>query len=247
MMNLAPSLFGRLSKVTRVLILISLAVFVLEFFIRGYIIYFLGLVPVKVLGSGWLWQIFTYLFVHGGFWHFFFNMLMLWIFGGIMERTMGGAEFLRYFLVTGVGAGIVTLLFSPNSSVPVVGASGAIYGLMIAFAIFYPDAKVYLYFLFPVTSRQMVIFLVILELAMSFSGTNPHVANVAHLGGMLVGYLYLRRSRMSGAVGRMKNLFARQKNPEDEINRILSKISRKGINSLSRSEKEFLDKFSGRS
>lgn len=247
-MRLTPPIFSGLPKTTKALISAAAFVFVLELFAKRYVVYFLGLAPAKVLSDFWIWQTVSYIFVHGNFWHFFFNMLMLWIFGSVMENAMGKKEFLKYFLVTGAGAGIITILFSPHSYVPVVGASGSIYGLMIAFAVYYPDAKVYLYFLLPVSSRQMVFFLVVLELAMSFSGANPHVANIAHLGGMLVGYLYIKAAagRVAWFAG-LRGVFLSERTPSEEVNRILDKINKKGLNSLNRRERNFLDRYSGKS
>ena len=172
MRNIAPMLFGSLPKATKALIYICAGVFVLELFLKDYLIYYFGLIPLRVIDSFWIWQTVTYIFLHGGFWHFFFNILMLWIFGRIIESALGTKEFLFYFFMCGIGAGIISIIFSFGSPRPIIGASGAIYGLMVGFAILYPKQIVYLYFLLPVKAWQMVAMLVVMELAMSFSNAS---------------------------------------------------------------------------
>ena len=250
MRNIAPMLFGSLPKATKSLIYICGGFFLLEFFLKDYLIYYLGLTPLRVTDSFWIWQIGTYIFLHGGFWHFFFNILMLWIFGRIVEDALGTKEFLLYFFMCGIGAGIISVLFSFGSARPIIGASGSIYGLMVAFAILYPKQIVYLYFLFPVKAWQMVAILVVMELAMSFSSSNSNIANMAHLGGMFIGFLYFKFVRGGVQLNMSQfGLFGKDRKVDDEteINRILEKISKKGLSSLSDKEKDILDKFSGHS
>jgi rhomboid family protein len=250
MRNIAPMLFGSLPKATKALIYICSGVFLLEFFLKDSLVYYFGLIPLKVIDSFWLWQIVTYIFLHGGFWHFFFNILMLWIFGRIIESALGTKEFLFYFFMCGIGAGIISILFSFGSARPIIGASGAIYGLMLAFAMLYPKQIVYLYFVLPVKAWQMVAILVVMELTMSFSTTNSNIANVAHLGGMFIGYLYFRFGMKKFQLDLPKfGLFNKKYKVDDasEIDRILEKISKKGLSSLSANEKAILDKFSGKS
>ncbi|MCK4936295.1 MAG: rhomboid family intramembrane serine protease [Elusimicrobiales bacterium] len=250
MRNIAPMLFGSLPKATKALIYICAGVFVLELFLKNYLVYYFGLIPLRVIDSFWIWQTVTYLFLHGGFWHFFFNILMLWIFGRIIESALGTREFLFYFFVCGIGAGIISIVFSFGSPRPIIGASGAIYGLMVAFAILYPKQIVYLYFVLPVKAWQMAAILVVMELAMSFSTTNSNIANVAHLGGMFIGYLYFKLGRKNFQFNLSHfSLFNKDDKVDDsaEIDRILDKISKKGLESLSAKEKEILDKFSGHS
>ena len=108
-----------------------------------------GLVPSLVWSKFKIWQLFTYLFIHGGIFHIFFNMFVLWMFGKDLESQWGKMEFLLFYFVCGIGAGLITVLFSVNSTVPIVGASGAIYGLLLAYGFTYPNHMVYLYGLFP--------------------------------------------------------------------------------------------------
>ncbi|MEA3306990.1 MAG: rhomboid family intramembrane serine protease [Elusimicrobiota bacterium] len=250
MRNIAPMLFGSLPKATKALIYICSAFFILELFVKNYLVYYLGLIPLRVIDSFWIWQIVTYLFLHGGFWHFFFNILMLWIFGRIIESALGTKEFLFYFFMCGIGAGIISIIFSFGSPRPIIGASGAIYGLMVAFAMLYPKQVVYLYFVLPVKAWQMVVMLVVMELAMSFSTTNSNIANAAHLGGMFIGYLYLKFGRQKFQLDFPSfSLFNKKSKADDSarIDGILDKISKKGLASLNAKEKDILDKFSGKS
>src|SRR5262249_22622759 len=125
----------------------------------------LGLVPELVIRRLWIWQPVTYMFVHAGVFHILFNMLALWMFGTELERLWGTRFFLKFYFVTGIGAGILPILVSllPFGfarviySVPTVGASGAIFGLLLAYALYFPDRPIYMYFLFPVPARIFVL------------------------------------------------------------------------------------------
>lgn len=168
----------------------------------GWIIHNLGLVPYDVVFRGKLWQPLTYMFLHGDLWHLLINMLMLWMFGCDLERAWGRVRFYRYYLITGVGAAVCIVLIKfaasiggiARSDIPTVGASGAIFGILIAAAILFPDKQVWLFPL-PVT-LPMRAFVFIMGL-IAFFGTlgsgGDGISHIAHLGGMLVGYLYLRR------------------------------------------------------
>ncbi len=168
----------------------------------------LGLTPALVLTGLRVWQPFTYLFVHGGFSHILINMLILWMFGVQLERLWGTRFFLRYYLVAGVGAAVVTLVVSllPFSfsaatyATITIGASGAIYGLLMAFALYYPETPILMFFLFPVPAKYFVMILG----AVAFISTprGGGVAHITHLGGLVAGYLYLRRLR-GVSVGRL--------------------------------------------
>src|SRR6185312_7938166 len=163
----------------------------------------LGLVPTFVLHDAWIWQIATYMFLHGGVFHIAFNMLALWMFGAELERMWGTRYFLKFYLVTGIGAGALTVLFSLlpfgfaqqlQHSI-VIGASGAIYGLLLAYAMYFPDRPIYMYFLFPIPAK---IFVAIMGAIAFFSSLSEAggVANATHLGGLIVAYLFLKSARM---------------------------------------------------
>lgn len=160
----------------------------------GFIDLWLSLIPAAVTHLFQVWRLFTYQFLHSPHLsHIFFNMFTLWMFGPDVERVMGGGRFLRYFLLCGVGAGVCSVLVSWNSIVPVMGASGAIYALMLAYATFFPDRELLLFFVLPVRARYLVWGMVFLELFLSVSVSQDGIAHSAHLGGLLVGWLLLRR------------------------------------------------------
>jgi membrane associated rhomboid family serine protease len=179
----------------------NVAMFLINTFVPSLTIV-LGLVPAAVIREFRVWQLVTYMFMHGGLFHLLFNMLALWMFGTELERRWGTPYFLKYYFVTGVGAGALTVLFSllpfafaqqVHYSV-VVGASGAIYALLLAYAIYFPDRPILL-IVFWVPARICVAILCAIALFSSLSDAGG-VANATHLGGLLVGYLMLKSGRM---------------------------------------------------
>jgi len=161
-----------------------------------------GLVPLGIFPGLRIWQPFTYIFLHGGLWHLLINMLMLWMFGRELEQVWGKRRFLNYFFLCGVGAGLIeviiktipTLFGKEASLVPTIGASGAIFGILIANAILFPDRRIWLIPL-PVTipMRPYVAVMAAIEFFGTLSSGGDNVSHLCHLGGMLVGYIYLRR------------------------------------------------------
>ena len=160
-----------------------------------------GLTPAYVM-RGYLWQPATYLFLHAGFMHLIFNMLALWMFGVDLERRWGQQGFYRYYFVCGIGAGLTCLAASllPLASAaemrvtPTIGNSGAVYGLLLAYAILFPNRVIY-YFIFPIPVRIYVLIAGLLVLYESSRGAGGGVAHFAHLGGLIFGYLYLSLGR----------------------------------------------------
>ncbi len=200
-----PSFFGGgfsfFPPVIKLLLLTNIAVFIASYLLGqfrigdiplyNYIMYYFALRPI---GMGfWPWQLVTYLFLHGGFMHLFFNMFALWMFGMELENVWGSKKFLFYYLLCGVGAGLTNLFIAPLFAqvAPTVGASGAVYGVLLAFAMMYPDRPIFIYFLFPVKAKYFITFFILLELFNGVMGTRSGVAHFAHLGGALVGFLYL--------------------------------------------------------
>ena len=155
-----------------------------------------GLIPSSALGRGMIYQLVTYMFLHGGLMHLLFNMWALWILGPDLERNMGERGFLRYYFLTGIGAGLITCLFSYRTPIPTVGASGAIFGLLVAYAMRFPDRVFLVYFLFPIKVKYLLVILLGLEILASWAHTPDGIGHFAHLGGAAVGYLYLRFKRM---------------------------------------------------
>jgi membrane associated rhomboid family serine protease len=145
-----------------------------------------------------LWQLVTYIFLHGPIWHIGFNMYALWLFGQVLERVWGARRFLIYYFFTGIGAGITTIIVSLFTQEPSlsIGASGAIYGVLLAFAVLFPNTPLYLFFIpVPIRAKYAVIGLGVLAFYFSATGTLPGIANIAHLGGLLFGLIALKGPR----------------------------------------------------
>lgn len=145
---------------------------------------------------GQVWQIFTYQFLHAGPFHVLFNMLYLWMFGSELERGWGSRAFLTYYLVCGTGAGVVIAIagWLSGSMAYTIGASGAIYGLILAFGIVFAERTVLFMLIFPVKARTMALILVGIAFFYSLSTPGDQVAHIAHLAGAVVGFLYLKRA-----------------------------------------------------
>ena len=159
-----------------------------------------GLVPYDVTHHLFLWQMVTYMFLHGGFFHIFLNMLALWMFGTELESLWGTERFTRFYFITGIGAALCTVLVSWNSFVTTIGASGATFGLLAAYGILFPERTILLYFVIPIKVKYLVLLLGLFTFWSSVTASGSGVAHVAHLGGMLFGWLYLRTER-SGKYG----------------------------------------------
>ena len=154
----------------------------------------LDLAPVAVVFHLALWQFVTYLFIHSGIIHLLFKMLSWWMFGVPLEQAWGTRRFLRYYFLCGVGAGLCDVALHAavgNWGTRTVGASGAIYGLLMAFGVLFPNQTVLMGFLFPIKAKYMVMIYGAIELLLAFS-VNDGVSNIAHLGGMIFGYVYLK-------------------------------------------------------
>ncbi|HUX11759.1 MAG TPA: rhomboid family intramembrane serine protease [Spirochaetia bacterium] len=149
-------------------------------------------VPVEYAHTAF-WQLLTYMFVHAGFSHIFFNMLGLFFFGIQVERRVGSSEFLLFYLVTGVGAGLVSLLIFWLTGTPTIllGASGAVFGVLLAFATFFPTAMIYVFGIIPVRAPLLVLVYTGIELFSQLTGARSGVAHLTHLAGFAVAYLYL--------------------------------------------------------
>ena len=210
--------------------------------------YIFGLMVPPVLSPFRLYQFVTYLFVHGSLIHILFNMLVLYILGRELEVCWGTPFFLRYYFISGIGAGICSLPFIWGAGVPMIGASGAIFGLLLAYGMVFPNRMItlLLFFVLPVRlkARQLVFILTGLELLLLFNrGGGGGVAHFAHLGGALVGFVYLkwpvllkRRKRSPSGDTRSDS----KERFQDELNRVLDKLAREGWGGLTAHEKNFL-------
>jgi membrane associated rhomboid family serine protease len=168
----------------------------------SWINHFFGLVPLGPIPGLRIWQPFTYIFLHGGLLHLLMNMLWLWMFGRELELVWGKKRFLNFFFLCGVGAGLIELLVKTipmfwglrPSDVPTIGASGAIFGILMANAVLFPDRRVWLFPLpVAIPMRPYVAVIGAIEFFFTLGAGGDKVAHLCHLGGMLVGYVYLRR------------------------------------------------------
>ncbi len=193
---------GGLPYGIRLLLIINVAVFLLQFFgFNDALTHYFALRPAALVDSFAIWQLVSYMFLHGGIWHILFNMLALWMFGRELEATWGTRNFLRFYFFCGIGAGLCIVLMNalfgnPNSVT--LGASGAIYGIMLASAVLWPDRIVYLQMLFPVKMKYMVM----IYGAIAFLGStnmNSGVSDIGHLGGLLCGWIYLKTPMLGGS------------------------------------------------
>ncbi len=221
-----------------------------------------GLVPYAVLHKGAFWQLVTYMFLHGGLLHVGFNMFALWMFGTQIESTWGTKRFLRYYFITGIGAGVVNVLFNTGSMIPTIGASGAIYGVLLAYGLLFPNNLILLYFFIPMKAKYFVMLFAAMEFFMTLSYSSADgIARYAHLGGMAVGLLYLKgpqwyRNLSGHAVQKRKQhreaiqikFDARHLTDIEairgEVDYLLDRISRVGYENLTPEEKERLEEAS---
>ena len=187
---------GGVTPAVKFLLIVNIAVFVLQTVLGAVADYplprFFGLVPALVLQEFYLWQLFTYQFLHGGLFHILFNMLAVWMFGCDLERRWGSHFFLRYYFISVIGGGILNTLFVPNQLGPSIGASAGVYGILLAYGLIYPNRIVYFYFLFPIKMKYFVMIIGAIALYSSLTAGQSGIAHLAHLGGMLFGYIYLR-------------------------------------------------------
>ena len=192
---------GPISTALKAIIGANVVLFLATWFFPVIVTY-LGLIPIRVIHDRTLWQLVTYMFMHGGMFHIIFNMLALWMFGTELERIWGTRFFLKFYFVTGIGAGVLTVLvsllpFSPTAPLyysNVIGASGAIYGVLLAYALYFPERQIYYMMLFPIPARIFVLIMGAIAFLSSLSESGG-VANATHLSGLLVAYVYLTTVR----------------------------------------------------
>lgn len=245
---------------------------------------YFGLIPLNYpYGSFYPWQLVTYQFIHGGFGHIFFNMLMLWMFGMELENFWGSKKFLLFYIISGLGAGLLQLFLSPvfdGVTGPTIGASGAVFGIMLAFAFYFPDRYIFIYFLFPVKAKYLIAFLMVIEFLSV--GDQSFTAHLAHIGGASTALILLLSERYTSFrldsifdlfKGRKKSNYFESEKPrfrkssifdrkeeniedatffdidssskrkevtQEEIDRILDKISQSGYQKLTEDEKRIL-------
>src|SRR5215204_667525 len=193
---------GPLTPAVRMLLYANVGMYVLSLIVPSIVAY-LGLVPRQVIEARWIWQPITYMFLHArNPTHILFNMLILWMFGVELERMWRTKFFVKYYFVTGVGAGLLSvaialLPFSATSATynaNIIGASGALYGLLLAYALYYPDRPILMFLFFPVPAKYFVMILGAIAFITSIEGGGT-VAATTHLAGLAVGYIYLQGGR----------------------------------------------------
>ena len=186
----------RYDNIVFVIIGINFLVYLAELFLRSLpIVSYMSMIPIVVISRGWIWQFLTYMFVHDprSIGHLFFNMFALFIFGRQVEHQMGSREFLLYYLLTGVVAGIFSFLvylFTGNALVFLMGASGAVFAVQLAFASFFPNSIIYIWGILPLRAPIMVLGFTALELFFMLTGRGGNVAHITHLAGFGFGWLY---------------------------------------------------------
>jgi len=190
---------GPITPAVRALIIINVAVFLMELVVAGTggeaalgrMLEWFALTPADVFTKLFIWQLVTYMFLHSpaGIWHILFNMLILWMLGSDVERAWGAKRFVRYYLITGIGGGLAHCLFWQPMT---IGASGAVFSVIVAFAMLFPTRTILFMFIFPLTARQFALLLTAIELVSLGAFTPDGVARLAHLGGALTGFLLIR-------------------------------------------------------
>jgi len=221
---------------------------------------YLALTPRLVVTRGYVWQMLTYMFLHGSLMHLGLNMFVIWMFGRTLEQVWGSSRFLRFYLACGLGGAFFSFLFAFNT--PVIGASAASYGMLLAFAIMFPNQRLLLWFVVPVKARTLAIGLALLSLVMGIRG-GGNIAHFAHLGGMAAALIMMRGEYQ---FRRFRNFIKKklskipvkisfhgekqdpsaggQESDMDKINSILDKISAKGYENLSETERRILEQYS---
>jgi len=222
---------------------------------------------IPALGLVRPWTFVTYMFLHGGLGHIFFNMLSLFFFGPRLEDRLGSRSFLGLYFASGITGGLLSLFFTPN--VAIIGASGAVFGVMLGYAMFWPRHQILIWGILPIEARWLVVGLTAMALYAGFGGGASGIAHFAHLGGFLGAWIFLKvaaarspsrqwqkkvsvvtpiMETATTAMERWKRIRRDDLHPvnRDELDRILDKISASGMTSLTTGEREFLERFSAR-
>ncbi len=251
--NLLKTLVGKL-------IIINIAIFLLQLLNfpvnNNKLIILFGLLPGEVLNLK-IWQIFTYMFLHGGFFHLFFNMLALLVFGLQLERLWGRKELFKYYVICGSGAAVFSFLFINQYNVPIIGASGAIFGLFLAYGLIYPNRQVIIFPIpIPIKIKYALIGLTLISLFSSFNN-NSSIAHFAHLGGIVIGFVYLKHKIFFHQLNsyllkkdeikkqqKVEKLEVKIEKLQNNVDELLEKISNQGLHSLTDKERKILKRAS---
>ncbi len=256
-MAFEPFSFRTQPPAIKALLTVHTAVYLSQWFFWDPVTSLLGLTPARVLGNLWLWQPFTYVFLHPigvfGFFFFLFDMYMLSTLGRDLERRWGAGAFTFYYMACGLAGAAATLALARFSAGVVLGSSTAFLGLLTAFATLSPDAEFIFYFM-PMTAKQLIFLVVILETLLAVARMVPFVEVAGHLAGMAAGFGLVRSRWLDGSWGgfwrswRENRDFSRRRlrvvNMEQEVDRILDKVLKKGAGSLTRQEQELMQRYS---
>ena len=252
-----PQLF---TDAIKILVSVNFGIYILQSVSGKEDVFFrlFGLVPSTFISDLMLWQPFTYLFFHAPFYssvgisHILLNMLGLWVFGRELEEAWGKTKFLRYYFTTGIGSGLITYFFQISSDNPVIGASGAVYGILLAYGISYPNRMLYIWGLIPVRSMWLVIIMGSIAF-FGLLGNADGISHVTHISGMFIGYVLLkkkwrwhdiwfviRKKTIEFQVQRHEEKSIKKKMLQKDIDVILEKIQKVGFIGLSDKEKSKL-------
>lgn len=222
--------------------------------------YYLGLTPVLVFEKGYIWQICSYMFLHGGTFHIFLNMYALLLFGSHIEHLWGSKKFLAYYFFTGIGAGLLILVINmasggPAAYIPTIGASGAVFGLLLAFGVLFPDVEILLFFILPIKAKYLVILYGGIEFySLVTMGTSSSVSHVGHLGGLICGLIFFFIMKRRGIEFKAKKIRARiskevkkrdagpeaAANSREGILKLVARLKEKGADALTDDEYQAL-------
>lgn len=252
-----PQLF---TDAIKILVSVNFCIYILQSVSGKEDVFFrlFGLVPSTFMSDLMLWQPFTYMFFHAPFYssvgisHILLNMLGLWVFGRELEEAWGKTKFLRYYFTTGIGSGLITYFFQISSDNPVIGASGAVYGILLAYGISYPNRMLYIWGLIPVRSMWLVIIMGSIAF-FGLLGNADGISHVTHISGMLIGYVLLkkkwrwrdiwfaiRKKTIEFQVQRYEEKSIKNKMLQKDIDVILEKIQKVGFIGLSDREQSKL-------
>lgn len=219
-----------LTPAVKYILLITTVVFLIQFFVlplasRATKVAFYSLFaeePGKAIYQLQCWQFVTYMFLHGGPFHFLFNMLVLWFFAPRLEMRWGSWRFLKFYFIVGIGAGLFHAIVSILADRPaegIIGASGALYGILLAFALYWPDETVWLWAIFPIKIKLLVIILGFFAFLGSVGSANSGISHITHLGGLLVAFIYLKAVDLGRGLRRKRRSYRPSRYGEDFSNR----------------------------
>jgi len=265
---------GPLTPAVKVLLIVNFSIFLIQQVTKlafpGLPEYVFGLSHNGIMYNHFIWQLFTYMFLHSGWLHIIFNMLGLWMFAGELEQTWGTKFFVKFYLLSGLGAGFFIALLnafmalkSPAfASAPTLGASGALYALLLAYGILWPNREVLIWFILPIKMKYMVLFFGIFEFfgtLNSMAGIEGNVSHIGHIGGLITGFIILkiaagrknrfRKNKLAFFPGLLRSFRLRRKRnvintrikAKETIDILLDKIARQGMASLTAAERKDLE------